>query len=167
MDSHYVFASTAGGGLLRKPMNQPLNGVAEIPQTHVWNLYSWISPAIELVGLWNLRIRVSCIPNYKTAISDKITCWEGEQFPLKRINTSPLYTAGGRSGAETIFGLRAGAWRGGGRMNHLTWCLVRFGKMDMFPHDIGITCIALRSSTSFHCLSLPKSCLNKINFLWA
>ena len=29
------FASTAGGGLLRKPMNQPLNGVAEIPQTHV------------------------------------------------------------------------------------------------------------------------------------
>ena len=34
-DSHYGFASTAGGGLLRKPMNQPLNGVAEIPQTHV------------------------------------------------------------------------------------------------------------------------------------
>ena len=36
MDSHYVFASTAGGGLLRKPMNQPLNGEAEIPQTHVF-----------------------------------------------------------------------------------------------------------------------------------
>ena len=35
VDSHYGFASTAGGGLLRKPMNQPLNGVAEIPQTHV------------------------------------------------------------------------------------------------------------------------------------
>ena len=34
-DSHYGFASTAGGGLLRKSMNQPLNGVAEIPQTHV------------------------------------------------------------------------------------------------------------------------------------
>ena len=34
-DSHYVFASTAGGGLLRKPMNQSLNGVAEIPQGHV------------------------------------------------------------------------------------------------------------------------------------
>ena len=30
-DLHYVFASTTGGGLLRKPMNQPLNGVAEIP----------------------------------------------------------------------------------------------------------------------------------------
>ena len=27
---------------------------------------------------------VSYIPNYKTAISDKITCWEGEQFPLTR-----------------------------------------------------------------------------------
>ena len=24
----------------------------------------------------------SYIPNYKTTISDKITCWEGEQFPL-------------------------------------------------------------------------------------
>ena len=64
-------------------MNQPLNGVAEIPQTHVWNLLSWISPAIELVGPWNLRIRVSCMPNYKTAISDKITCSEGDQFPLR------------------------------------------------------------------------------------
>ena len=30
-DPHYVFASTTGGGLLRKPMNQPLNGVGEIP----------------------------------------------------------------------------------------------------------------------------------------
>ena len=30
-DSHYVFASTTGGGLFRKPMNAPLNGVAEIP----------------------------------------------------------------------------------------------------------------------------------------
>ena len=30
-DSHYVFVSATGGGLLRKPMNQPLNGVAEIP----------------------------------------------------------------------------------------------------------------------------------------
>ena len=63
-------------------MNQPLNGVAEIPQTHVWNVWSWISLAIELVGPWNFRISVSYIPNYKPAISDKITCWEGEQFPL-------------------------------------------------------------------------------------
>ena len=31
----YVFASTTGGGLLRKSMNQPLNGVAEIPQSDV------------------------------------------------------------------------------------------------------------------------------------
>ena len=30
----YVFASTTGGGLLRKPMNQHLNEVAEIPQAH-------------------------------------------------------------------------------------------------------------------------------------
>ena len=82
-DSHYGFASTAGGSLLRnKPMNQPLNGVAGIPQTHVWNLWSWISPVIELVRPWYLRIRVSYIPNYKTAISDKITGWEVEQFPL-------------------------------------------------------------------------------------
>ena len=36
--SHYAFASTAGGGLLRKPMNQALNGVAEIPQAHARNL---------------------------------------------------------------------------------------------------------------------------------
>ena len=36
-DSHYVFAST-GGDLLRKLMNQPLNGVAEIPQGHARNL---------------------------------------------------------------------------------------------------------------------------------
>ena len=51
-DSHYSFASTAGGGLLSKPMNQPLIGVAEIPQAHVWNLWSWISlvVVIELVG---------------------------------------------------------------------------------------------------------------------
>ena len=81
MDSHYVFASTTGGGLLRKHMNQLLNGVAEIPQAHARKLCSWISLAIELVGLWNLRIRVSYIPNYINAISDKITCWEGEQFP--------------------------------------------------------------------------------------
>ena len=33
-----VFASTTGGGLLRKPMNQPLNGVAELPQAHVKKL---------------------------------------------------------------------------------------------------------------------------------
>ena len=65
-------------------MNQPLNGVAEIPQTHVWNLWRWISLAIELVGPWNLRIRVLYIPYYKTAISDKILCWEEEQFPLRR-----------------------------------------------------------------------------------
>ena len=70
-DSQYGFTSTASGGLLHKPMNQPLNGVAEIPQAHVWNLWSLISPAIELVGPWNLLIRVSYIPNYKTAISDK------------------------------------------------------------------------------------------------
>ena len=37
-NSHYGFASTAGGGLLRKPMNQPLNGVAEISQAHARNL---------------------------------------------------------------------------------------------------------------------------------
>ena len=59
-------------------MDQPLNGVAKIPQTHVWNLWS----LIELEGPWNLRIRVSYIPNYKATISDKNTCWEGEQFPL-------------------------------------------------------------------------------------
>ena len=29
-DLHYCFASTTGGGLLRKPMKSPLNGVAEI-----------------------------------------------------------------------------------------------------------------------------------------
>ena len=32
--THTTFSSlphTTGGGLLRKPMNQPLNGVAEIP----------------------------------------------------------------------------------------------------------------------------------------
>ena len=28
--SHYIFVSTTCGGLLRKPMNQPVNGVAEI-----------------------------------------------------------------------------------------------------------------------------------------
>ena len=38
MDSHCVFASATGGVLLRKPMNQPLNGVAEIPQAHARNL---------------------------------------------------------------------------------------------------------------------------------
>ena len=27
-------------------------------------------------------VRVSYIPNYKTAISDEITCWEGEQLHL-------------------------------------------------------------------------------------
>ena len=82
VNSHYVFASTPSGGLLRKPMNQPLNGVAEIPQAHARKLWSWISPVIEIVGPWNLRIRVSYIPNYKTAISAKIICWEGEQLPL-------------------------------------------------------------------------------------
>ena len=63
-------------------MNQHLNGIAGIPQAHSRNLWSWISLAIELVGQWNLWIRVSYLPNYKAAISDKITCWEGEQFPL-------------------------------------------------------------------------------------
>ena len=29
-DSHYVFASTTGGGLLCNSMNQPLNGVADV-----------------------------------------------------------------------------------------------------------------------------------------
>ena len=82
--SHYVFASTTGGGLLCKPMNQPLNGVVKIPQAHAQNLLSQISLATELVGLWNLPIRGSYIPNYKTAISDEITCKEGEQFPLKK-----------------------------------------------------------------------------------
>ena len=33
-DSHYVFASTTGGGLLNKSMKQSLNGVAEIPQAN-------------------------------------------------------------------------------------------------------------------------------------
>ena len=83
MNSHWVFASTAGGDLLHKPMNQPLNGVAEIPPTHVWNLWSWISPVPELVEPWNRRIRVSYMPNYKNAIPDKITYQEGEQFPLR------------------------------------------------------------------------------------
>ena len=92
MDSHYVFVSTTGGGLLRKPMNQPLNGVAEIPQNHVWNLWSWISPAIELVGPWKRRIRVSYIPNYKTATSDKITCCKGEQFPLVKSKWDVIFT---------------------------------------------------------------------------
>ena len=31
---------------------------------------------MELVGPWNLLIRVSYIQNYKTAVSDKITCWD-------------------------------------------------------------------------------------------
>ena len=31
--SHCVFASTTGGGLLRKPLNQPLNGVCFHPGT--------------------------------------------------------------------------------------------------------------------------------------
>ena len=70
-------------------MNQPLNGVAEIPQTHVWNFWGRISPAIKLVGPWNFRIRVSYTLNYKTAISDNIPCWEGEQFPL--ISCIPQY----------------------------------------------------------------------------
>ena len=82
----YDDSGFTGGGLLRKPMNQPLNGVAEIPQALARNLWSWISPAIELVGPWNLRIRVPYIPNYKTAISYKIACWEGEQFALKSGN---------------------------------------------------------------------------------
>ena len=30
VDLHYFFASTTGGGLLRRPMNPPLNGVAEV-----------------------------------------------------------------------------------------------------------------------------------------
>ena len=64
-------------------MNAPLNGVAGIPWANNSNIWSWISPAIELLGPWNLLIRVSHSQNYKTAISDKITCWEGEQFPLK------------------------------------------------------------------------------------
>ena len=45
-DSHYICASTTGGGLLCKPMNQPLNGVAEIPQALAQNLSSLICPAI-------------------------------------------------------------------------------------------------------------------------
>ena len=81
-DSHYVVASTTGGGLLRKPMNQPLNRVAEIQQAPARNLWNLICPVIELVGPWNLGIGVSYIPIYKTAISDKTTCWEGEQFNL-------------------------------------------------------------------------------------
>ena len=70
-DLHHFFASNTGGGILRKP-------IIEI-------FWSWISPAIKLVGPWNLLIRVSYSPNYKTVISGKITCWEGEQFPLKGI----------------------------------------------------------------------------------
>ena len=44
---------------------------------------SLISLAIKLVGPSNLLARVSYSQNYKTLISDKISCWEGEQFPLK------------------------------------------------------------------------------------
>ena len=36
----FRFASTTGGGLLRKPMNQPLNGVTEIPYAHARKLWS-------------------------------------------------------------------------------------------------------------------------------
>ena len=36
--SHYVSAFTTGGGLLRKPVNHPLNGVAKIPYAHARNL---------------------------------------------------------------------------------------------------------------------------------
>ena len=82
MNSHCFFVPTTGGGLLRKPMNPPLNGVAEIAQANNLNIWSRISPAIKLVGPWNLLIRVYYSQNYKIAISDKVTCWEGEQFPL-------------------------------------------------------------------------------------
>ena len=63
-------------------MNAPLNGVAEIPLANNSNLWSWISPVSEFVRPWNLLIRISYRQNYKTAMSDKISCWEGEQFPL-------------------------------------------------------------------------------------
>ena len=43
---------------------------------------SGISLAIRVVGPCKLLIRVSYSQNYKTVISDKITCWKGEEFPL-------------------------------------------------------------------------------------
>ena len=65
-------------------MNAPLNGVAEIPKSiiQIFEVEYLRRPAIELVGPWNLLIRVSYSQNYKIVISDKIACWEGEQFPL-------------------------------------------------------------------------------------
>ena len=45
---------------------------------------------MELVGPSNLWIRVSCVPNYITAISDKIACWEGEQFLLSSTTCRPI-----------------------------------------------------------------------------
>ena len=78
------FTSTIGGGLLCKPMNLPLNGVVEIAWANIWNLWIQISPAIMLVGPWNLLLRAYCSQNYITAISDKITYWEGEQFHSNR-----------------------------------------------------------------------------------
>ena len=36
--THYVLASTTGGDLSRKPMNQTLNGAAEMPQAYTRNL---------------------------------------------------------------------------------------------------------------------------------
>ena len=55
-----------------------------------------------------LRIRVSYIPNYKTAISDKITCWEVEQFPLKKtlsrlLAIQPCHTQNTRNTLRTVF----------------------------------------------------------------
>ena len=50
-----------------------------------------------LVGPSNREmIRVSYSQNYKTAISDKIACWEGEQFPNTRSVSVASNTPSGR-----------------------------------------------------------------------
>ena len=65
-------------------MNSPLNEVADrLHKQKNSNYWSWISPAIELLRPWKILMKVSYSQNYKSVISDKITCWEGEQFPLR------------------------------------------------------------------------------------
>ena len=83
MDSHYVFASTEGGGLLRKA-----NEFAS--KCGSGNSINTCSKPFKLNisgdrARWAVKSSdygFSYIPNYKTAISDKITSWKGEQFPL-------------------------------------------------------------------------------------
>ena len=92
-------------------MNQSLNRVAKISQAHARSLWSWISLAIELVEPWNIRIRVSYIPNYKASISAKITCWEGEQFPLKHRVTGGLDTMNWKTATSGPSSCRRGHYR--------------------------------------------------------